>query len=118
MEIVALEPGDGRLDGVERLFTAMYAEWEDAQKFIDKNGPTFLVDPVRDETGKLLSMKDVRQFPQVALALRLNEQLLRIEREFGLTAGARANLSVDLPSKDSETRGKSRFVVHTVGASA
>ena len=45
----------------------------------------------RDADGKI---KAIHEIPQVARALAYSDALLRLEREFGLTPAARANLSV------------------------
>jgi len=51
------------------------------------------------------TVKELVEVPQVRQAERLADQLLKLEREFGLTPAARANLAVPRKNED-EKRGK------------
>jgi len=99
-------------------YCSLYVQWRAAQDHIDRHGLTYPVGVERDETGKIISVRAFKEHPQVRLAIKLSEHLLRIEREFGLSPGARANLTRDLPSAPEENRGKSRFFNAKSGAGA
>ena len=97
----------GILGQCDRLVLARYcqafAKWMEAEEFLAKNGDMYAV---RDKNG---SVTDFRQYPQVNTAIRLSDHLLRIEKEFGLTAAARANLVRPKAKDPHENRGKGRF---------
>ena len=85
-----------RIDGVVLgRYCVLLHRWIEAIEFIRKNGPTY---PVRAEprgdqrTGRVVA---VREFPQNAEMRRLNQQLLVLEREFGLTPAARTRITVN-----------------------
>ncbi len=81
-------------------YCQMYAKWRVAEEFVAAHTEGVFV--VRNGDG---SVKEVREYPQVAQAIRYGEQLLRLEREFGLTAAARASLAVE-KANPQENRGK------------
>lgn len=76
-----------------------WARWREAEEFLMENGTTY---PVYSEGGDVLETK---QYPQVRQANILAGILLRIEKEFGLTPAARADLSVQR-GDPQENRGK------------
>lgn len=61
--------------------------------------------PVKNAQGQVV---EFRLYPQVRLAICLSEHLLRLERQFGLTPSARADLAIPKINPD-ENRGKGRF---------
>ncbi len=67
--------------------------------------------PLKDEKGQV---KYFQQWPQVAIANKLAQQLTRLEQEFGMTPSARARLQIQ-PSVRNETSAKSRFFSSTAG---
>ena len=84
-------------------YCQMWAKWRQAEEFIAKNGDIY---PVR---GALGAVTEFKQYPQVNTAIRLDGAMLRIEKEFGLTASARANLASPKEKDPHENRGKGRF---------
>ena len=101
----------GKCDrGVLARYCQTYAKWREAEEFLAKNGDIYAV---RDKAG---AVTEFRQYPQVSTAIRLSDHLLRIEKEFGLTAAARANLAKPKEKDPHENRGKGRFF--TMGRSA
>jgi len=75
-------------------YCVLLVRWRDAAAFVDKNQPTY---PVRAEgkDGRPGRIILVREFPQAAAERKLNQQLLALEREFGLTPAARSRINVE-----------------------
>ena len=63
-----------------------WGRWVEAEKFLAQRGATY---PLRDESGKV---RCLQQWPQVSIANKLSQQLLRMEQDMGLTPAARARL--------------------------
>jgi phage terminase small subunit len=53
---------------------------------------------IKDEQGRV---KCVMPFPQVAIANKLVQQLIRLAQEFGMTPSARSRIQVEKPYKPS-----------------
>ena len=78
-----------RIDGnALARYCRLWSRWRQAEKWIEEKGEMY---PIRNEDG---SVKCFQQWPQVAIAHKLAEQLIRLEREFGLTPSARARLQI------------------------
>ena len=78
-----------RIDGnALARYCRLWSRWRQAEKWIEEKGEMY---PIRNEDG---SVKCFQQWPQVAIAHKLSEQLNRLEREFGLTPSSRARLQV------------------------
>lgn len=77
---------------LDRSAIARYCQLEamfrDTMDFIDKNGTTY---PIRDADGNVVSM---RLFPQTHLALKLCDQIIKLESHFGLTPASRTRIEV------------------------
>ena len=82
-------------------YCQVYAKWREAEEFLKEHGTVY---PEKDATGRVVVL---REYPQVQQAMKLAEQLLRLEREFGLTPSARSNIVV--PRKDFGDPSKDRF---------
>ncbi len=84
-------------------YCQMFAQWRECQTFMELHGATF-------------TSKDGVEmpYPQSATALRLSEQMLRLEQQFGLTPAARAGLSSQVAK--SQASEKSRFFKAASGA--
>ena len=68
-----------------------------AAEFVAKHGAVFVVrgKPAREgEQGPAIGF---RPYPQMAIKIALASELLRLEREFGLTPSARARVEVEAP---------------------
>jgi P27 family predicted phage terminase small subunit len=74
-------------------YCRLWVRWRKAEAFIDEHGEMY---PLKDEAGKL---KCVQQWPQVAIAAKLAQQLTRLEQEFGMTPSARARIQLSVPIK-------------------
>lgn len=83
----------GRIDSkaLERYCQA-WAEYRDAKRFLQKNGPTYEI----KKKGKLTY---VAQYPQVSISKNLSSEMLRFEQEFGLTAAARSRVQANIETK-------------------
>ncbi|NOT02353.1 MAG: phage terminase small subunit P27 family [Phycisphaerales bacterium] len=69
----------------------LWARWTDATRFIAENGMTTTI---TRRTGRV----DHVAYPQVRIASRLSDELLKLEREFGMTPCSRVGLRVQPPS--------------------
>ena len=83
-------------------YCKLWARWRSMEDFIDAKGVMY---PLKGDDGKV---KCFQQWPQVAIANKLAQQLTRLEAEFGMTPSARARIQV-APSQPEADRGKSRF---------
>lgn len=84
-------------------YCRLWSRWRKAEDFIDEHG---LVYPLKDDAG---NVKCVQQWPQVAVAHKLAQQLTRLEQEFGLTPSSRARLQMPAASAHAPDHDKSRF---------
>jgi P27 family predicted phage terminase small subunit len=92
-----------RIDGnALARYCRLWSRWRKAEAFIEQKGDMY---PLRDEKG---GIKCFQQWPQVAIANKLAQQLTRLEQEFGMTPSARArlNLTTQAPERAND---KSRF---------
>lgn len=94
----------GIMTGVDENALARYAvlwvRYRRCEEFVAKHGeayPTRGRDKWDGTPGTLLGFK---AYPQAKMALGLAAELLRLEREFGLTPAARARLSAEVPIED------------------
>ena len=105
-QVVPLLEGMGVLTRVDGNALARYcrlwSRWRKAESFIEEKGEMY---PLRDDKG---GVKCFMQWPQVAIAAKLAQQLTRLEQEFGMTPSARSRLQVQGPTSERHD-GKSRF---------
>ena len=104
-ELLPMIDGMGILSRTDRNALARYcqtwAKWRLAEEWMMKHGDHIAV---QDSTGKVVEIKEP---PQVVRAIRLADQLLRLEQQFGLTPSARAGLAKE--KRDPyENRGRKR----------
>lgn len=71
--------------------------WLECEQFIEQYGMT--------QTYKKDGRVVVEEFPQVARASRLSDQLLKIEQQFGMTPSARVNLTPSNPAQTNSEDG-------------
>ena len=91
-----------------------YAKWRAAEEFLQESGDVFVMRGKPETKGRKLGpVIGVKEYPQVQTAIRLGDQLLKLEREFGLTPSARAGLAAPKQADDAENRGKERFFKKT-----
>jgi P27 family predicted phage terminase small subunit len=84
-------------------YCRLWSRWRKAEAFIDQHGEVY---PLKDDAG---NVKCVQQWPQVAIANKLAQQLTRLEQEFGLTPSARARLQLAPAGAAVPDHDKSRF---------
>jgi P27 family predicted phage terminase small subunit len=78
-----------RIDGhTLTRYCRLWSRWRQAETFIQEHGVMF---PIKDDKGQ---MKCVQQWPQVAIANNLAQQLTRLGQELGLSPSARARLQI------------------------
>ncbi len=92
-----------RLDGnALARYCRLWSRWRKAESFIDQHGEMY---PLKDESGRV---KYMQQWPQVAIAHKLAQQLTRLEQEFGMTPSARSRIQIER-RREADPGGKSRF---------
>ena len=80
----------------------IWSRWRKAEEFLSKHGDVY---PLKDDAG---NVKCLQQFPQVAIANKLAQQLTKLEAEFGMTPSARARLQIN-PAITRAPNPKDRF---------
>lgn len=73
-------------------YCKMWGDWRKLDQFLEKNGSTF---PLKKD-GVIY---EIKQFPQSKMAQQIRDQLLRLEKEFGLTPSARARMTTEIQDK-------------------
>ena len=92
-----------RIDGnALARYCRLWSRWRKAEAYLDKHGEMY---PLKDDHGRI---KCVQQWPQVAIANQLAQQLARLEQEFGMTPSARARLPASTLAEAS-AYDKARF---------
>ncbi len=92
-----------RVDGnALSRYCRIWTRWRKAEEFIDDKGEMY---PLKDDKG---AVKCFMQWPQVAIAHKLAQQLTRLEQEFGMTPASRTRIQVAHHGPAKAT-GKSRF---------
>jgi P27 family predicted phage terminase small subunit len=76
-------------------YVTMLDHWLTCVEFVRANGMTF-EDP---ESGTL------KEFPQVSRLSRLADQLLKLEQQYGMTASARASMTIQTGKTNKESDG-------------
>ena len=93
-----------RVDGNSLArYCRLWSRWRKAESFIEEKGDMY---PLRGDDGQV---KCFQQWPQVAIANKLAQQLTRLEQEFGMTPSARARLQVAPTATGMTGSAKSRF---------
>lgn len=97
-------------------YARLVQRYHDAEEWIEEHGSSYIVRgrPMKDDEGKPVPDSGpiiaVKTFPQVREARALADQLLKLEREYGLTPSARARLATDDGAKGAGAAdGKGRF---------
>ena len=83
-------------------YCQLWARWRATEEWLAEHGDIITM---RNEAGQLT---DLKQVPQVGRSLRLSAELLKLERQFGMTPSARAGLAIP-KNNPQENRGKNRF---------
>ena len=66
-----------------------WAKWRECEDFLAKHGDVF---PTKNKRGDVTGFV---QYPQVNTAIKLDAALFAMEKQFGMTASARAGLNVN-----------------------
>jgi P27 family predicted phage terminase small subunit len=69
-----------------------FARWLELRTFLAEKGPHATTYPVKDEAG---NVRAILELPQAREFRRLDELLLKSEREFGLTPSARSRIQIE-----------------------
>ena len=96
----------GKCDrGALARYCRTWAKWRQAEEFLMEHGDYVTI---RNAEGQVVEIKEP---PQVARAIRLGDQLLRLEQQFGLTPSARASMAItkENPEENRGRRTKERF---------
>lgn len=89
------------IDGTALVrYCTLWAEWVECAKTIRKRGST---EVIADKNGNVMTVDR----PEVARHLKIGEQLLKLEREFGMTPAARASLAGRIKARDDGKPKKS-----------
>lgn len=87
-------------DGVTLArYCKIWIKWMACEELIDKKGMTY---EVKTKVGG----KMIRQSPHAQMAMKLSDQLLRIEQEYGLTPASRSSVRA---LGGRRNKGKARF---------
>ncbi len=84
-------------------YATLWVRYRKCEEFVAKHGDTYVArgKPGKDrEPGPAIGFK---LYPQAKQALALSVELLRLEREYGLTPAARARLSTEGAVEEDET---------------
>jgi P27 family predicted phage terminase small subunit len=73
-------------------YCELFTVWDDLLAFLRKSGHAH---PVKNARGEVTG---VRPYPQLRLALQVNEALLRMEAHYGMTPASRARVLVEPPA--------------------
>ena len=77
-------------------YCMVWCEWKKAISFVEEKGEVYW--------GTTKAGEDiVRRFPQVEIAARYADQLLRMEQQFGMTPASRSNIEVQ-PQRRGDRR--------------
>ncbi len=98
----------GQCDGetVSRYCVAVVMYWETRQSIV-KNGMTMVIERYDKDGNVLVEREEDR--PEVRRLKSLSDECRMLENLLGLNPGARASLSITVPSDPSENRGKGRI---------
>ncbi|MEK6676576.1 MAG: phage terminase small subunit P27 family [Planctomycetota bacterium] len=84
-------------------YCRLWSRWRKAEEFIERKGDMY---PLRDDKANL---KCFVQWPQVAIAHKLAQQLTRLEQEFGMTPSARTRIHLPVAPRTNADARKARF---------
>jgi len=82
-------------------YCALFQRWLDCEAYIQKNGMTYICQ------GKDADYE--KEYPQVARSISLHDQLMKVERNFGMSPSARVNLVPQHTSKKEENASRDRY---------
>lgn len=86
----------GRIDSnAIARYCQVLAWWIECKEFIAQYGSTTAH---KTDDGRV----EITEFPQVSRVAKLGEQLLRIEREFGMTSASRAGMAMEVNKRDKD----------------
>jgi len=80
-------------------YATLWIRYQKAEAFVAKHGDTYVVHGKPGPNGEQ-GQPILKTYPQWRHALALAQELVRLEREFGLTPSARTRLSVEVPVQE------------------
>jgi len=95
-------------------YCVLYSRWVRAEKFLAEQMGGAMIAHRRDSKGNPIQ-GSFEALPQVAIAAKLFDQMLKIEDRFGLTPSSRASIRMDAALGEKavvetqEKKGKARF---------
>ena len=82
-------------------YCRLWSRWRKMEAFIESKGEMY---PLKDDGGRV---KCFAQWPQVAIANKLAQQLTRLEQEFGMTPASRTRIQVaGQPQERSDAKAR------------
>lgn len=91
----------GLTQKIDRNMLARYCEiwsqWREMSEYLKRHGWTY---PKLDGEGKPIG---VAAWPQVGIMMKLSDQMLRIEQQFGMSPSARARLASEIEQAAEST---------------
>lgn len=81
-------------------YATLWVRYRRCEEFVSKHGEAYVVRARPRLHGELGDPIGFKTYPQAKLALVLSGELLRLEREFGMTPSARARLAAAVPLED------------------
>lgn len=88
--------------GALARYCVLWLRWRKAEEFLAVHGDTYVVRGRPAADGKPGVPVGFKTYPQAQHALVLAHELLRLEREFGLTPSARARLVLEVGGDEAE----------------
>jgi len=85
-------------------YCQLYSQWLQLQKILEEKGLTYEVNKENKNGDKFVCY--IRERPEIKLCLRLNAEITRLEKEFGLTPSSRTDISVTIPIEMDEMKRK------------
>ena len=81
-------------------YAVLWVRYRRCEEFVAKHGEAYPVRARQQWSGEPGQIQSFKSYPQAKMALGLAAELLRLEREFGLTPAARARLTAEVPIED------------------
>ena len=87
-------------------YCSLWVRWKKADAFVQEKGEAYTLRNPPVEEGQEGSVRCVMQWPQVAIVNKLGAELLKIEREFGMTPSSRTGIQIKSSGKEKQDKGR------------